>query len=159
MNFASKIPDKVIAVDVILNVPIDSAFAYFSKNELLEEWLTAKADVELKVGGKYELFWTPDDPDPTNNSTFGCRVLAVDSPFYFNIEWTGNAEQKGFMNTIRPLTNVTFIFHEIDANKTKVSLLHTGWREGEKWEAARQFFIHAWTGAFQKLERIVNNSK
>jgi len=150
------IPDKIITVHAVLNCPIDEAFSYFADNNLLTKWLTMKADVEMKEGGKYELFWTPDDPDLTNNSTYGCKVLSFDRPYYINIEWRGNAEQKSFMNNVRPLTNVTIIFSQLAATKTKVTLLHTGWRQDENWEAARQYFIKAWTAAFQQLETIVN---
>ena len=149
--------DKIITLNTILNVPKQEAFDYFADNELLEKWLTVKADVEMKEGGKYELFWTPDDPDPTSNSTYGCKVLAVDRPHYFNIEWKGNAEQKGFMNTVRPLTNVTVLFSDMGNNQTKVSLIHTGWREGENWERARRYFINSWTGAFRQLEELAGS--
>jgi len=148
--------DKIIISNVILNSTIDTAFNYFAENDLLTKWLTNKADVEMKEGGKYELFWSPEDPDPTNNSTYGCKVLAVERPFYFSIEWVGNAEQKNFMNNVRPLTNVTVLFSQVDNNKTKVILIHTGWRQGENWEAARQYFIKAWAGALKQLEVLVN---
>ncbi len=151
------VSDKIITENIILNCPIDSAFNYFTDNDLLTKWLTTKADVEMQVGGKYELFWTPEDPDPTNNSTYGCKVLAVERPFYFSIEWMGNAEQKEFMNSVRPLTNVTFLFTKLDSNQTKVTLIHTGWRQDEKWEAARQYFSKAWSGAFKQLEKLVNS--
>ena len=116
----TSVSDKIITVNIILNCPVDSAFNYFADNELLIKWLTTKADVEMKVGGKYELFWTPEDPDPTNNSTYGCKVLAVNRPYFFNIEWMGNAEQKEFMNSVRPLTNITFLFSKLEDNKTLV---------------------------------------
>ena len=101
--------DKIINMSVILNCSIDSAFDYFVHNDLLTAWLTNKADVEMQEGGKYELFWTPQDPDSTNNSTYGCKILAIERPYYLTIEWRGNAEQKEFMNNVRPLTNVTFL--------------------------------------------------
>ena len=148
--------DKIIIKSVILNCSIDSAFDCFTDNELLTKWLTKKANVEMHEGGRYELFWTPQDTDPTNNSTYDCKVLAVERPYYFNIEWRGNAEQKGFMNNVRPLTNVTVLFSRLDSKKTKVNLIHAGWRQGDNWEAARQYFIKAWAGAFKQLEELVN---
>jgi uncharacterized protein YndB with AHSA1/START domain len=150
-------PDKIITVTAFLNCSPEVAFSYFSENELLEKWLTAKADVVMKQGGKFELFWTPDDPDLTNNSTYGCKVLSVDQPNYLNIEWKGNAEQKSFMNSVRPLTNVTFIFTKMDSTTTKVTLVHTGWRPGVEWEAARLYFMKAWSGAFKELEKLANS--
>lgn len=149
--------DKIITVVAILNCSADQAFNYFSDNLLLTQWLTNKADVELKVGGKYELYWTPDDPDKTNNSTYGCKILSFDKPYYINFEWCGNAEQKSFMNNVRPLTNVTIIFSELENEKTKVTLLHSGWRQDENWESARQYFIIAWFGALKKLEDLINH--
>ncbi|WP_299364066.1 SRPBCC domain-containing protein [Winogradskyella sp.] len=148
--------DEIIVTSVILNCSKEKAFNYFEKNDQLSNWLTNEAEVEMKIGGKYELFWTPDDPDLTNNSTYGCKVLAVDKPNFFNIEWKGNAEQKRFMNSIRPLTNVTVIFTTINLNITKVTLIHTGWRKGDDWESARAYFSHAWSGALRKLETLVN---
>jgi len=148
--------DKIIVTHAILKCNSETAFSYFEKNELLTKWLTGKAEVEMKVGGKYELFWSPDDPDLTNNSTLGCKVLAVEKPHFFNIEWRGNAEQKHFMNNIRPLTNVTVLFFPIDSNNTKITLIHTGWRQDKDWESARNYFVNAWAGAFKNLESVVN---
>ncbi|KAB2879141.1 SRPBCC domain-containing protein [bacterium] len=147
--------DQIIKVTTVLNSPIDTVFSYFSDNTLLSKWLTLKADVEMKVGGKYELFWTPEDPDPTNNSTYGCKVLAFERPYYLTVEWRGNADQKKFMNNVRPLTTVTLLFTSLSATKTKITLLHTGWHHGNEWEAARQYFTKAWSGAFKRLESIL----
>ena len=147
--------DKIVRVTVVLNCSADQAFRYFTENDLLTKWLTAKADVELKEGGKYELFWTPQDTDLTNNSTFGCKVLSFERPYYLNVEWRGNANHKDFMNNVRPLTNVTVVFHELNDKSTKVTLLHTGWRQDKNWEEAREFFINAWKGAFKQLEEIL----
>lgn len=149
--------DKIVAITVILNCPADTAFNYFTINTHLEKWLTVKADIELIEGGKYELFWNPEDPDKTNNSTLGCKILSFEKPYYLNFEWRGNVEQKKFMNNVRPLTNVTVIFSNLDDGKTKVTILHTGWRQGEDWEKARQFFIRAWTGALKQLEAIIDH--
>lgn len=87
------------------------------RDELLESWLTVKADVEAEPGGKYELFWEPDAPD--NNSTIGCKVLAVDRPGFISFEWKGPKQYKHFMNNVQPLTNVTVLFTPLE-ERTKV---------------------------------------
>jgi len=147
--------DKIIIQTAVLNCSREKAFEYFTKNELLEQWLTVKAEVEPRVGGKYELFWNPADRE--NDSNIGCKILAMESPDYLNFEWKGPKEYKEFMNFTRPFTNVTVIFSPV-GEKTKVTLLHTGWREGENWEQGRQFFIRAWAGAFSELEKLVNGN-
>ena len=125
----------------------------FTVNEHLVKWLTMKSDVEPEVGGKYELFWTPEDPE--NNSTIGCKVLEIDEPYLINFEWKGPVQYKIFMNYSDPLTNVTVTFHQID-NKTQVTLIHTGWQSELDWEEARLYFSKAWEGAFKNLIDYVN---
>lgn len=146
--------DKIIVTTANINCTGDEAFNMFTENKHLEKWLTAKADVELKVGGKYELFWEPDDPE--NNSTIGCKVLAFEAPDYITFEWRGPKQYKHFMNNVRPLTQVTVLFREVD-DKTRVTLMHSGWRDSSEWEEARQYFVNAWAGAFQQLEDYTNS--
>lgn len=145
--------DKVIRVVITLNCSPDDAFDRFIKNRHLEEWLTVKADVNEMIGGKYELFWDPESPK--HNSTKGCSVLSLERPYHINFEWKGPVEYEDFMNEIRPLTNVTVMFHTI-GDKTQVTLLHTGWRKSDDWDRARFYFEKAWTGALHKLEESVN---
>lgn len=151
-----KIMDKIIHLDTHLQCSQDEAFTYFFDNQLLCLWLTKKANVEMKVGGNYELFWNPENADPEMNSTFGCKVLALEEPYFFCIEWKGNVTQKQLMNQIRPLTAVTVIFIRLEDHLTRVSLLHTGWRPGSKWEEARLYFVNAWRGALANLEQLIN---
>ena len=119
-------------------------------------WLARKAEVEPEVGGKYELFW--DESDPENNSTIGCKLLALENPHYVNFEWKGPKKYKSVINTARPLTNVTVVFSALGLT-TQVTLIHTGWRDSCDWEEARRFFGLAWSGALEKLETYVNHNK
>jgi uncharacterized protein YndB with AHSA1/START domain len=84
------------------------AFEQFTLNANLEKWLTESADVEPKVGGKYELFWNTKDKE--NDSTIGCKVLAISPGKFLNFEWKGAKQFKHFMNNVRPLTNVSVFF-------------------------------------------------
>lgn len=148
--------DKIIHLTVELPCSPQTAFTYFTSGPKLERWLTVKADVEPKAGGKYELFWDPADPE--NDSTIGCRLLVVEEPHYLNFEWKGPRQFKRQMNFRRPLTNVSVIFTPSPAG-TIVSLLHTGWGEGDDWDTPREFFEHAWRGAFEQLLKLVNESE
>ncbi len=132
--------DKLIVETAKLNCSTEKAFEMFTFNKNLESWLTVKADVEPQIGGKYELFWEPDDPE--NNSTIGCKILAIDQPTYLNFEWRGPKQFTHFMNNVRPLTNVTVIF-TAQGDQTRVTLIHTGWRDTGDWEQARHYFINA----------------
>jgi len=48
--------DKIIFRSARLKCHLNKAFEMFTVNEHLEKWLTKVADVEPKMGGKYDLF-------------------------------------------------------------------------------------------------------
>ena len=145
------VTDRVVVVSASLPVPPERAFRYFTENELLESWLTAVADVEARPGGKYELFWQPDDRE--NDSTIGCRVTAVVPGELIAFQWRSPKQFKAFANDADPLTHVTVAFVP-QGSGTSVHLVHSGWRSSEPWEEARQWQERAWTVAFRALERV-----
>ncbi|MFX0063426.1 MAG: SRPBCC domain-containing protein [Candidatus Hermodarchaeota archaeon] len=53
--------DKILYHSVQLDCDPEQAFKMFTIKEHLESWLTMKAEVEATIGGKYELFWKPED--------------------------------------------------------------------------------------------------
>lgn len=149
---------KVIHCTARLKCDVNRAFEMFTNNELLASWLTNLADVEPRVGGKYELFWVPAEKQ--DNSTIGCKVTAIESSKLIAFEWKGPIHFKEFMNVSDPLTHVTVMF--LDCTKqeacTEVHLLHSGWQQGDNWEEARMYFVKAWTKAFEDLRQLVEKS-
>ena len=77
--------DKIIYHSTRLKCDLKKAFQMFTVNKHLEKWLTQVADVEPKVGGKYELFWNPQDRE--NDSTIGCKILALQPNKFLSFEW------------------------------------------------------------------------
>jgi len=144
--------DKVIYHLTTLKCSPEKAFEMFTVNEHLERWLTEAAYVEPKVGGKYELFWNPEDRE--NDSTIGCKILALRPNRLLSFEWKGPKQFKHFMNEIRPLTNVVVSFIPC-ADGTEVHLLHTGWRDTPEWEEAREWFDKTWRMALTELDKYV----
>ena len=148
--------DKIVYHSIGLMCNAQRAFEMFTTNEHLAKWLTQVADVEPTAGGKYELFWNPKDRE--NDSTIGCKVLAVSPGIFLSFEWKGPKHVKHFMNEVRPLTNVMVFFipsHE----GTEVHLLHTGWRATPEWEEARQYFDKAWAIALSELQKHVERDQ
>jgi uncharacterized protein YndB with AHSA1/START domain len=85
------------------------------------------AAVEPKVGGKDELFWNPEDKE--NDSTIGCKILALQPNRFLTFEWKGPKQFKRFMNNADPLTQLTVFFipyRERSRLCTEVYLIHSG---------------------------------
>jgi uncharacterized protein YndB with AHSA1/START domain len=145
--------DKIIYQSTKLKCDAQKAFEMFTVNEHLEKWLCETADVEARVGGKYELFWNPKDRE--NDSTIGCKILAINSAKVLCFEWKGPKQFKHFMNRGGPLTHV-IVFFSPQKEDTEIHLIHTGWGSTREWEEARLWFDKAWVEAFLKLQKYVN---
>jgi uncharacterized protein YndB with AHSA1/START domain len=134
----------------------ERAYQYFTENELLEAFFTVKADVEPRVGGKYELDWDP--PSRPEQSTVGCRVTALAENRILAFDWKGPPPYSEVMNIADPLTHVTLAFFpsgDGHGGQTEIHVLHSGWGEGERWEAARHYFDAAWRQVLDALAATV----
>ena len=100
--------DKIVHLSVQLQCGPHRAFELFTVNQHLESWLVDVAEVEPVAGGRYELFWEPDDRE--NNSTLGCKVTAVEPDKFIAFEWRSPKQYKHFANTADPLTHVVVFF-------------------------------------------------
>jgi uncharacterized protein YndB with AHSA1/START domain len=143
------VDDRVIHVSATLAVDVSRAFQYFTRAELLQEWLAPAASVEPRLGGRYELFWDPSDRE--NNSTIGCRVTALSPNQFLAFQWRSPKQFKAFANGADPLTHVVVVF-AAEGSGTRVHLIHSGWRSTAEWAEARAWQERAWTGAFSKLK-------
>jgi uncharacterized protein YndB with AHSA1/START domain len=142
--------DKVIHLTARLGCDPHRAFEHFTVDEQLETWLTAAAEVEPAVGGRYELFWEPEHRE--RNSTLGCRITALEPDTLLAFEWRSPQQFSHFANDAAPLTHVVVLFAPRAAG-TEVHLIHSGWRSTPEWEEARQWQEQAWTVALARLEQ------
>jgi uncharacterized protein YndB with AHSA1/START domain len=150
-SVVAPVTDRVIHVSALLAVPPARAYEYFTRVDLLVGWLTAAAEVEPRVDGKYELFWEPADRE--NNSTIGCRITAMQADQFIAFQWRSPEQFKTFANGADPLTHVTVMFVP-EGSGTRIHLVHTGWRSSSGWEEARTWQEQAWSGAIKELEQI-----
>jgi len=148
---------KIIQIEVEFNCGVHEAFNFFTNNEKLESWLPEKAEVEPKVGGKYELFWDPKNREI--NSTIGCKITSIEKDKFVSFEWKGPEIFQSFMNFCDPLTHVVVAFYSSseDPKKTSLFLFHSGWRNDPEWQKARDYFEKAWLGALTNLKEKLSS--
>lgn len=143
------VDDLVIVMTV--HVPLDAAAAFrlFSEGPELQSWLCIAANTEPKLGGRYELFWEPSDPE--NDSTIGCRITAYEPDRLIAFQWRSPRQFKALANAADPLTHVVVAFHR-SAGGCAVTLVHSGWRSTADWARAAAWQQQAWNHAFKALE-------
>ncbi len=145
--------DRIIHLSVEVKCDTAQAFEMFTDNEKLASWLAELAEVEPKVGGKYELFWNPEDRQ--YDSTIGCKITAFVPGKLLAFQWKGPKQYSHFMNSADPLTHVTVSFIPAGKGITEVHLVNSGYRSSAEWQEARQWFVNMWKFAFGELKKII----
>ncbi len=149
-----KMPQTANPITVRFELPVSPEVTWgaWTENAQLQKWLTRKAAVEPKAGGKYELFWEPDTPD--RNSTLGCKITAYEQPTKLAFEWRGPPQFAHLMNTQPFSTHATVSFKAVGASSTEILFEHHGWGTSSEWQAARAWQEQAWRGAFEELRKL-----
>lgn len=142
-------PCDLHAVAVLKCLPAE-AFRQFTDSALLATWLADRADVEPKVGGKYEIFWE-SPPAPPNRGTTGCKISLLVPERLLGFDWIGPTMFDNAMNVADPATHVLVAFVPLSNGTTEVHLVHSGWGHSPEWDKPRHWFERAWNGAFTEL--------
>lgn len=130
----------------------------FTVNRHIVRWLAPEADVKPEVGGRYHLFW--DKNDPQKDSSYGCKITAIEHGRFLSFEWTSFEQFDNFMGDADPRTHcvVFFLRGEGETPATDVHLIHSGWRSSPEWQDARDWYDGAWKKALLDLQRLINES-
>jgi uncharacterized protein YndB with AHSA1/START domain len=135
------------------NAPVETVWRAFTEPSDLTRWFALGANVELRVGGAYELFW--DSEHPWSNSTLGCKLTEVEPLRKIALPWLGPDLFADIMNKgDPPPTHVTIEFKSKGA-ATEVRIIHVGWGPGRHWQDAREYQIGFWRKAIADLRAFL----
>jgi len=117
----------------------DAVFEAWTTNEGVRSFFAPFSNVELRVGGPYELYWHEESPDDIRGSE-GCTILSFDRPNQLAFSWNFPPS----VPTLRKKhTRVEVTMVAVDGG-TAFRLEQTGWQDGEDWDAALVYFERAW---------------
>ena len=147
-------------LSIILNFVVDGSpekiFNLWTTVSEIKRFFGADAVVDLKLGGSYEIYFLPrEDPKSNINSTKGARLLDIKKGEKLVFEWT-MPPFASELNT-KPLpTWVELTFQSIknNPNKTHVSLKHSGFKRGGKWDKAYEYFVRNWSIILFRLDLL-----
>lgn len=139
-------PLRTIVKDRVIAGPASDAWSDWASSEGLARWLRpAGSHVELRVGGPYEIYFSMDEPEGSRGSE-GCVILSYVP--YEMLSFTWNAPPHLALRTTN--TWVTITFTEVDSDATRVRLMHTGFLEGDDWDAYLAYFDVAWDSVLDR---------
>jgi len=142
------ITDKVMEKEVVVSAPVSEVWKAFTTEDGVKTFFAPGAKVELKLGGAYEMYFDLSQPKGFQGGE-DLHVLSFLDQKMFSFEW--NAPPSfGELRGIK--TWVILYFEQVDKNTTIVKLNHTGWRQGEDWDALYNYFVRAWDIVLGRLK-------
>ncbi|HZY93571.1 MAG TPA: SRPBCC domain-containing protein [Candidatus Bathyarchaeia archaeon] len=127
--------------EAVVTIPISQMWNPWTTAEGVVTFFAPKANIELRVGGPYELYFDLKAPIGFQG-TEGCNVLHVEPQNSLGFEFIAPLQ---FPNIRRLKTRVDLDFKEVQRGAlNKVALVHSGFLSGEEWDAAFEFFNWSW---------------
>ena len=133
-----RIRSLAIEVDVA-TPPRDAWLAWTSDESVASWWGPPATTIDLRVGGAFEILFDMDAPEGSRGSE-GCRILAYVPGEMLSFTW--NAPPHLSLRATN--TWVVLTFDPLGPQKTRVRLVHTGFLEGDEWDAYYRYFERAW---------------
>jgi uncharacterized protein YndB with AHSA1/START domain len=143
----SKIVDDMIIKDIIVPASISEIWTAWTTNEGVTSFFAPSSNIELVVGGAYEIFFDPDAP-PGQRGAEGVKILDIQPRVMLSFEWLNPPSIPAIRNE---KTRVVIRFEKMSPDATLVRLEHSGWRTGHNWKQALQYFEQAWDVVLDRL--------
>lgn len=151
--------DNSLAVkeEITINAAREFVWHAWTISERVAEWFAPEAVVEAKEGGAYELYFIPGNRSGMN--TKDCKILSLIPEKELHFTWKGPDQFSDIMNVAGQLTTVSVYLEAVSENSTIVTIHHTGFGKGEKWQDALEWHIKAWTGVLSSLKSALEKGE
>ena len=134
-------PDvRSLVLDAEVSAPPQAVWeAWASSDGIALWWNPPGSNIELRVGGPFELFFDTD-ADPGSKGGEGCVYLGYVPSEMISFTW--NAPPHLALRESHTWVVITF---SDSPTGTDVHLVHTGFGVGDDWDAYMAYFQNAWT--------------
>lgn len=144
---------RIVFVETEIDAPVEAVFDAWATAEGMN-WF-AKAIVEPKVGGTYEVHFLPDAPVGQRGSEGG-KILAYEQNRLLTVQWS----MPPYMPAIRQhQTMLTLTFERRGDNLTRFTLTHSGFGRGQEWDEGLAYFSKTWPQVVAKMKATVEESE
>ena len=137
-----EITDKVIYISRQMPCPVELLWEKWTTNEGIKSFFAADSNIELKINGKYEIYFSTDAPLGSRGSE-GCRILAYEPKRQLVFSWNAPPVFENIRNGDY-YTWVVLQFNSLSDGNSLFELTHAGWPLGEDWDKVYDYFTKAW---------------
>ncbi len=141
--------ERRLRKQVTVAAPLAEVWTAWTTTEGVKTFFGPEAKVEAVVGGPFEIYFGPSQPEGLRGSE-GCKVQSVVPMKLLAFTWNAPPTIPAIRNS--GVHTVVYIELEEDgAGQTRVTMTHTGWGAGEDWDKTYQYFDRAWDAVLGNL--------
>ena len=140
---------RIITKDLVLKASLREVWEAWTSAKGAKTFFAPEAKIELRVGGPYEVYFSPDGPQGLRGSE-GCVVLSYLPMEMISFSWNAPPSIPNLRNKGEK-TWVVLYLEELDGGRVKVSLSHVISQHGEEWSKYYDYFVPAWDTIMARL--------
>jgi uncharacterized protein YndB with AHSA1/START domain len=130
-----------------VNASVDELWKAWTTVDGVRSFLAPDARIDLRPNGRYEIWFRPDAP-PGQRGSEGTSILALQPPTMLSVEWGMPPEITDLRSQH---THLLVYLEPIGENRSRITLIGSGFGTGPAWDAAYSFFDQAWTDVMESL--------
>jgi uncharacterized protein YndB with AHSA1/START domain len=136
-----KAQEKTIEYEFTVDASPSEVYNAWGTTDGIRTFFAPDGKVELKMFGDYQIYFFPEN-EPGSRGADDEIVISFEENKMISHTW---GFPKVFPNLrANQKTIVTVRFIPIEAGKTKVHFIQSGWGESEEWQKSYDYFINAW---------------
>lgn len=132
--------ERAINLSIEINAPVEKVWSQWTTSEGISKFFAPASRIEAKPMGHFDIYFFPNAPEGSRGAE-GNFVLALDEGKMLSFTWDAPPQ---FPEIRKQRTFVAVRLEKLDDVRTRVSLVHTGWGSGAKWDAVYTYFGDAW---------------
>lgn len=141
-------PERAIRLEALVKGSQEDVWKAWTTTEGAKTFFAPGANIDARPDGPYEIFFNPAAPKGERGGD-DMRVLAVQAPKMISFTWNA---PPSLPNARKQRTSVVVRLSPADGGKTRVTLVQTGWGEGDEWDKAFEYLTKAWPWVLKNLE-------
>ncbi|MDF1543868.1 MAG: SRPBCC domain-containing protein [bacterium] len=143
--------DRTIELDETIAAPLKQVWAAWTTTEGITSWLVQEAEIDLRIGGAYELYFAIEAPKGSRGAE-GCKVLSYAPQRMLSFSWNAPPTIPK-LRKLGPCTWVVLEFEALDPNKTAIRFRQFGIKVGKEWDEYLAYFESAWPNVLAALKK------
>ena len=140
-----------VVTEGLVNASIDAVWKAFTEKSVIEKWMVAKTEIELKVGATWKTSYNKDS-DLNDDTSIHQTILAYDPGRM--LAFRTIKIPKGFPYPAVMNTWTVVYFESAGADKTRVTIRMMGLEDNEQGRQMRAFFEPGNKSQFDALAKF-----